>query len=471
MASVRSGIQKDYLEGLDNLRKIIMDVECEVDQVKRKYYQCGENDEDAYERYIQKQNEDLLACNAKLRKQSGLKPIDGELALVSLLNRVRDLPTRNMVPQATLDGLSNFWESTKNAIDSLTLIKDRFKTNALKRLKHICASYTNEESLTHMNLTRQYSDDVQRYEGEISVIIDKFDKLRKSFNNGLQQDLFTDSSFSNRILVSCDPKAFPILKLIPDLTEKLVKVCALSKQWIDKDETYMHDISDYIREKRSQTRIKAQDLKKQKKKRGELEKSVDDAQDVFKASKEKLARIETELRTLQEQMCAFNTTKKYKTEEIKQKEGIVGFLEISITQTKRNYTLQLKRSRLMRQLRELEESLKEIEKELSIIEQSVQEKAQIKTEIVIVVEETENSYSTVKNELNKFSQNVERLQQEVNQLTDTLTSLEIIQSVKTSPETVEDFYERPVAVKLAPSLKETILRKRKLKMVNSGNHR
>merc|ERR1712170_205071 len=114
----------------------------------------------------------------------------------------------------------------------------------------------------------------------------------------------------------------------------------------------MHDINNYIPEKRSQTRKKEQDLRTQKEKQGQMSKSVDEAHDSFKNSKEKLARIETELHALEDQMLTYTETKKYKAEEKKQKEGMVGFLEISISQTKKNYTLQLKRSRLMRQLRE-----------------------------------------------------------------------------------------------------------------------
>lgn len=472
MDTLGAGVQKAYLEGLDNLRKIITDIECNVDKVKREFYQCEENNDDLYEQYLKDLNEKLLYCNTKLRKHDvKLQPIDGELSLVAMLNKIRELPPEENVNQETLDLLTEYWEHMKITMDGLTAIKDKFKHSALKRLKHICSSYNNGEAVCNINLTRQYGKDVRLYRGEIRDLMEKFERVNKSFTNGVQQNLFTDSSFANRILMSCDQKAFPILRVVPDLTEKLIKACNISKLWIDKDETYIHDISNYIREKRSQTRRKEQDLRQQKEKKGEMEKTVTEAHAVFKMSKEKLAQIEAELQILEEQMSTYSRTRKYKTEEKRQKEGIVGFLEVSISQTKKNYTLQLKRSRLMRQLRELEESLKEIEKELTIIEQNVEEKAKAKTEIASVVEEKQMSYSTVKSDLDKFSQNVEKLQKEVNQLTDSLTSLEIIQSVKTSPETVEDFYERPVSVKLAPSLKEKIQRKRKLKMKSSGHRR
>jgi hypothetical protein len=51
----------------------------------------------------------------------------------------------------------------------------------------------------------------------------------------------------------------------------------------------------------------------------------------------------------------------------------------------------------------------------------------------------------------------------VNILSGQLLQLEIIQTYKTSPETVEQIFDRPQTVKLAPSLKEKIKnRKRKV---------
>ena len=71
---------------------------------------------------------------------------------------------------------------------------------------------------------------------------------------------------------------------------------------------------------------------------------------------------------------------------------------------------------------------------------------------------------SLKTELDHFNANVEALQQEMSELNNGLTQLEIIHNFKTSPEKVEDFYERPVSVKLAPSLKEKIKLKWKKKM-------
>ena len=460
-ASMRNGSQKDYLEGLDNLREMVTAVECDLDKARLEFYVCTENDEDKYEEYVKTCNDKFLYCNNQLRKNGvGLDVIDSEIKLVSLLNKMRDLDDE------TIDGdvinfLTEFWEHMKHTLESAKGVKHRFHHNVLKRLKSSCISYSNGE--TTLELTSKYSDVVTEYKTDIVDSLKSYDALNRSFESKLKQELFSDSSFSNRILVSCDQKAFPILRLVPDLSEKIVYCCQKARQWIDKDEIYVHDINKYIRERRNESKKKEDDLKNQKAKQEEITKTCDEAYQLFKENKDKLGKIDTELKTLEEQVNQYTQRKKYKHEERRQKEGMVGFLEISISQTKKNQTLQLKRSRIMRQLRELEDNLKEIERELEQMEKEVETKASTKQEVSIEFEESNEGYNTIKGELDKFNENFEKLEQEVNELTDSLTHVEIIRTFKTSPERVEDLYERPTTVKLAPSLKEKILaRKRRL---------
>ena len=80
------------------------------------------------------------------------------------------------------------------------------------------------------------------------------------------------------------------------------------------------------------------------------------------------------------------------------------------------------------------------------------------------VEESKTIYTSLKTELDQFNAKVKALQKEMSELNNGLTELEIIHNFKTSPEKVEDFYERPVSVKLAPSLKEKIKQKWKKRM-------
>lgn len=137
------------------------------------------------------------------------------------------------------------------------------------------------------------------------------------------------------------------------------------------------------------------------------------------------------------------------------------FLSITMTQTRKNYNLQMKRQRLVKQVRELEEFLIGLERELSNVEDELMVKSQERILINEKVETSVKTYDTLKTDFEKYSDNLEKLEQEVNILSGQLLQLEIIQTYKTSPENVEQIFDRPQTVKLAPSLKEKIKRKRK----------
>ena len=165
------------------------------------------------------------------------------------------------------------------------------------------------------------------------------------------------------------------------------------------------------------------------------------------------------------QVREFKAAQRYKTAEQRQKEGMVVFLDISISQTRKrcSFSLQLKRSRLVRQLRELEDSLRGIERQLTVVHEEMTRKT---TSIVTLADEAHRgnaAYRTLKRQLETFSANVRHLQAGVLGLSESLGQLESIQTFKTSPERVEELFdEQPSIVRLAPSLLEKIRRKRRL---------
>ena len=467
----RLGLNNEYLQGLDYLRTQTANIESEMDKIKREFYGSDTNDEDKYEAYIKGVNDKLLHCNNRMRKVgNSLVVIDGQMKLVGLLNKMRALPEVDSSDTDAISSLTAFWENLKNSVDAIKAVLLRYRSNVFKRLKTMCVSYQENSFGKDIALTKAYTEQVSTMEGEISQVMALTERLLKSFENVVSQDCFTNTSFSDRILVSCDRKAFPILRVFPDLTEKLNRCCSVASQWIDKDETYVHDIHNHIRETRTQAKQKESDLRSQLERQNELQKTVEDAFNLFKTNKGKLGKLESELKVLEEQIGQYDSDKKYKAEEKKQKEGIVGFLEISISQTKKNYTLQLKRSRLMRQLRELEESLKVIEDELKSMQDELKEKSGKKELVSKRVEQSNDSYQTLKTDLDKFNKKIELLGEEVSELTDSLTHLESIETFKTSPEKVDDFYDKPSQVQLAPSLKEKIMAKKKRKL-NAVNKR
>ena len=158
------------------------------------------------------------------------------------------------------DKLSNY----ETVLFFLQLISNKYRTTLLKRLLASCVSYHNTD--INLDLSTKYRQDVETYAKSIKLTLKNLDSLIKSYTTRINQDLFTNTNFSERVLVCCDHKAFPILRIVPDISEKITLVCRQSRQWIDKDEIYVRDINNHIREKRNQTRKREHDLRVQREK-------------------------------------------------------------------------------------------------------------------------------------------------------------------------------------------------------------
>jgi hypothetical protein len=70
--------------------------------------------------------------------------------------------------------------------------------------------------------------------------------------------------------------------------------------------------------------------------------------------------------------------------------------------------------------------------------------------------------------MDRFSTSLAHLESEVTDLSGQLVQLEIIHNLKTSPERVEEIYDRPTTVKLAPSLKEKIKERQRRAMIHNS---
>ena len=110
----RTGMQREYLEGLDHLKAMCDNIDLELDKIRREFYCCEANVDDMYEAYLKQTNDRMLYCNNKLRKHSRkLEVIDSELRLVGLLNHIRDLSETDTVEPEVVTYLTEFWEHIK----------------------------------------------------------------------------------------------------------------------------------------------------------------------------------------------------------------------------------------------------------------------------------------------------------------------------------------------------------------------
>lgn len=163
------------------------------------------------------------------------------------------------------------------------------------------------ESLKHKivinsQLSKQYAVDVRRFQTDVVRALRAIDDLCRSYTSGIDQKLFCDVEFSARVLLCCDHKAFPVLRLVPDLTCKLERACALARQWIDRDADYVRAISEHIAETRSRTLKKEEDLRQQQEQQTQVSVAAEDAYVQFRANKRTLAKIDRELKTLESQV-------------------------------------------------------------------------------------------------------------------------------------------------------------------------
>ncbi|XP_053398697.1 golgin subfamily B member 1-like isoform X2 [Mercenaria mercenaria] len=458
LADVRAGLQRAYLEGIEFMRLKIKETEEELTQIKLGFYQCEEADDENYEKYLVQCNEQFLQANNDLRRKNvKLKVVDSEMELVSLLNQLRD---KMEIDKGEIAFLSEFWENLKSTMESVKVLVNKFKTSVVDRLRGNCISYNNGD--IHLDVSARYTEEVKNYLNELEQQLDNTLKLIQSFANGIHQDLFSHTKFTEGILVACDLKAFPILRLFPDLTEKVESMCSTAFVWLDRDERYMYEIKDYIRETRTMAKKRVEDLKVQKEKMKKFEKAVKSANIMLHNNKEKLQKLESDLNQLEQTFNVYKQQMDSKCGEKSQKESMVDFLKITLSQTKKNYNLQLKRQRLLKQVESLEDFLKSLERDLSSVQTKIQEKAQQKDILAVKLETNEKSYGALKTDLESFTENLDSLEQEVNGLSGQLLQLEIIQTFKSSPENLDGVFDRPQSVKLAPSLKEKIKRKRKI---------
>ena len=110
----------------------------------------------------------------------------------------------------------------------------------------------------------------------------------------------------------------------------------------------------------------------------------------------------------------------------------------------------------MLQVKDLKELLSVMERDLESIQSEIQAKAEEKVRLSEKVEHGEKSYDALRCDMASFTTSLQKLESEVTDLSGQLLQLEIIHNLKTSPEKVEEIYDRPSTVKLAPSLKEKI---------------
>lgn len=234
------------------------------------------------------------------------------------------------------------------------MLLDKFNTTVLQRLRNNYISSHSAELL--VPVCQQYALDIEDFLKTLETQTGNASLVLKSYDNKLNLDLMSSSPFLERLMLSCDTKAFPILGVVYDVCTKIFGMCETARKWLSRDEQFMHEMNTFIRETRPVARKRELVLQTEKQKQKRVEKNFRIAQNVLTKNREKLQLIEAELKELEQKMNKSREEQKARINEIHQKENMVDFLKITAQQTKRNYTLQSKKMKLLRQVRFLWEN-------------------------------------------------------------------------------------------------------------------
>lgn len=236
----------------------IKEVHDELNRVQCEYHQTEEVNQDQFVDYLKTCDKHFLRANTELRKRSvTLEVIDSETRLVSLLNQLRE---NDEFDPETTKYLTEYWENIKTTMESLKAVVSKFQTNVLNRLNK---NYIFQDLLgdTQLEVFSSYTDDISSFMTETESNLSNTLILIKSFHSGIHQELFDTSRFVDLILVSCDLKAFPLLRLVADVVLKVTRMCDVAQLWLVRDEHFMQEINTSIREARHRARRREEDLK------------------------------------------------------------------------------------------------------------------------------------------------------------------------------------------------------------------
>ncbi|CAD5118742.1 DgyrCDS7422 [Dimorphilus gyrociliatus] len=442
------------------MRSQLSSIGADLSGLKKSFYESKENSEASFVSYLRNTNAHLLRC-IKISGQKNNVVIDSEISLVTLTNTLKEKGS-----DYSEDGkfLSEWWRHLQSSLVQIDTLKRRF-TNVHARLKSNCLC---SAGIDAPPVTKSYAMASAKYAREIENILRKMDRLTSSWMgtglSSVRADTFSTSHFCDRVVnFCCDAKILPVLRLFPDLTEKLEKGLECAKAWINKDEDYVREINSHLLDARRKTIKKQRDLAIHKNKKEELKNSVEGAYNVCQTHRKEVERIQKELVEVEQMFNFCKRTLQSKAAEIRHKQGMLDILQLSLSQTSRTstFSIQSKRNRLKRQLRGLGVTLQNLHEESQGMQKRIDKISIKELEMTTAANDYHQTYLRLKENLDKFEMTVLRLVTEIEELTSAVNSLQDVHTIKTNSETVDDFLaERPLSIKLAPSLQQKIEQRR-----------
>lgn len=308
-----------YREGMQYMTDRIGEILSELESIRCEFHHHTgvADDEDTFLQHLKACDAHLLRANTLLRKRSvKLEVVDSETRLVSLLNKLRELENGGDFDDGLGEGggggrgreenvettqfLTELWSDLKLAAERLQSVVNKFQASVLNRLKknYITDSFGDMQ----IDVCAGYTDDVALYMTQVERMLSNTHILLKSFHGGIHQDLLDKSKFCDVVSVTCDVKAFPILRVVDDVANKVFEMCQLARCWLARDEKFMLEIHGFIRAARHRTKQREEDLRGQKERLKKYERSLKAAHILLHNNRHKLSSLETELQALEDQV-------------------------------------------------------------------------------------------------------------------------------------------------------------------------
>lgn len=237
----------------------------------------------------------------------------------------------------------------KSLVFSCQVLLDKFSSTVLHR---ISSTYTNSQiSQLQVPVCQTYTSDIEQFSRDLETQLTNTSLLLKNYGRLVDIDLIDNDGFHDRLMVCCDLKAFPILGFVSDISGRIILMCDTARRWLARDEQFMHEINEFMRETRTAARKREQVLHLEKTKQKKVQKNVKVARAILLSNQHKLRLIDMELQELEQKLGMSRDEQRARLVQINQKENMMDFLKVTLQQTKKNCRLQTKRAKLHKQVR------------------------------------------------------------------------------------------------------------------------
>ena len=238
--------------------------------------------------------------------------VDSFMELEALLTKAvnDDYSSYSQTRDDAIDTLQDFHKKCLAVLEKVQQVNSLINEEILSYLQQYCSDYRKLGIPDD-----KFDESLQSRTAVVGNYIERFDELVGFLNEGspIPHDLFGYSFFSQELAIELDCESYPILRVIPDLIQKMEMSCDITSDWLRGDKLYVQELEKQI----ENFRIKVQDCEKSsemsKLKYDRLFTQLKSKQQSLNEEEENYNEMKRELKTLE--MKRMNIEKDYKEQE------------------------------------------------------------------------------------------------------------------------------------------------------------